>query len=320
MTKDPIKINTLFFGASFFATSILKGLIENNYNIVSVVTQKEESGKKNYFPTVRKIAQENKIDVFAIEKFDEENIKKIKNLKPDLIIVASYGKIIPREILDIPGFGIINVHPSLLPKLRGPSPIQNALLEGEKETGSTIMLMNEKMDEGDILAQEKISLSPSETYLELLPKIASFSLQLLLKTIPFWVKREIIPQKQDETMATYCQLIERSDGKINWLENADNIFNRFRAFLPWPGVFTYWQKESSILRIKIHQMKILQNYDEKNLEKIQEGEVFKLEEKISVKTGDGIIVLEEIQIEGKNKVSVNDFINGYPDFIGAVLG
>ncbi|PIU08289.1 MAG: methionyl-tRNA formyltransferase [Candidatus Moranbacteria bacterium CG_4_8_14_3_um_filter_34_16] len=319
MIKDPIKINILFFGASFFATSILKGLIENNYNIISVVTQKEESEKKSSFLTVRKVAQEKKINVFTIEKFNEKSIKQIEDLKPDLIIVASYGKIIPQKVLDIPGFGIINVHPSLLPKFRGPSPIQNAILEGEEETGSTIILMNEKMDEGDILDQKKISFSPEETYPELLQRISQLSSELLLKTIPLWVRREITPQKQDETKATYCQLIERLDGKINWSENAQEIFNRFRAFLPWPGVFTYWQKNDSLLRMKIHQMKILENYEKIFLEKFQEGEVFSSEEKIVVKTGEGAIVLEEIQMEGKNKIKADDFLNGYPDFIGTVL-
>ena len=319
MTKDSIKINTLFFGASFFATSILKGLIENNYNIISVVTQKEESEKKSSFLTVRKVAQEKKIEVFAIKKFDEESIKKIKDLKPDLIIVASYGKIIPQKVLDIPGFGIINVHPSLLPKFRGPSPIQNAILEGEEKTGSTIILMNEKMDEGDILAQEKISLLPNENYPELLQRISRLSSELLLKTISLWVKREITPQKQNGTKATYCQLIERLDGKINWSENARDIFNRFRAFLPWPGVFAYWERKASLVRIKIHQMKILKNCEEKNLEKFQEGEVFISGEEMAVKTGEGVVILEEIQLEGKNKIKADDFLNGYPDFIGTVL-
>jgi len=319
MIKDPIKINILFFGASFFATSILKGLIENNYNIISVVTQKEESEKKSSFLTVRKVAQEKKINVFTIEKFNEKSIKQIEDLKPDLIIVASYGKIIPQKVLDIPGFGIINVHPSLLPKFRGPSPIQNAILEGEEETGSTIILMNEKMDEGDILDQKKISFSPEETYPELLQRISQLSSELLLKTIPLWVRREITPQKQDETKATYCQLIERLDGKINWSENAQEIFNRFRAFLPWPGVFAYWERNASLVRIKIHQMKILENYEKIFLEKFQEGEVFSSEEKIVVKTGEGAIVLEEIQMEGKNKIKADDFLNGYPDFIGTVL-
>jgi len=283
------------------------------------VTQKEESEKKSSFLTVRKVAQEKKINVFTIEKFNEKSIKQIEDLKPDLIIVASYGKIIPQKVLDIPGFGIINVHPSLLPKFRGPSPIQNAILEGEEETGSTIILMNEKMDEGDILDQKKISFSPEETYPELLQRISQLSSELLLKTIPLWVRREITPQKQDETKATYCQLIERLDGKINWSENAQEIFNRFRAFLPWPGVFTYWQKNDSLLRMKIHQMKILENYEKIFLEKFQEGEVFSSEEKIVVKTGEGAIVLEEIQMEGKNKIKADDFLNGYPDFIGTVL-
>ncbi len=317
--EKPIKLRTVFMGTSFFATIILDSLIKTNYNIVSVYTQaKKKSGRKQkIIPSkVELLAQKNNLPIVKPSTFNKETIEELKKQKPDLIIVAAYGKILSEDVLKLPGFGVINVHPSLLPQFRGPSPIQNTILENISQTGTTVMLMNKEIDAGDILKQEKIILNPQETYVDILSKMAQISARLLLKTIPDWVERKIKPQKQNEEQATYCQLIERSDGKINWEEEAVSIYNKWRAFISWPGIFTYWEVNGFNLRLKLQKISFLEKVidDEHKL-----GQVFKLNDKIVVQTGKGVIVLEEVQLAGKKQTNINDFINGYPNFINAQL-
>jgi methionyl-tRNA formyltransferase len=313
-----IKIRIIFMGTSIFADEILRSLLKENYNIISVWTKPDKKvGRDQEMKEaeVKLTAKQNKLPVFQPERLDENAIQEIKNQKPDLIVVAAYGKIIPESILEIPGFGALNVHPSLLPKFRGPSPIQNALLQGETETGTTIMLMNAGVDTGDILRQSKIKIDNEETKKELTEKLAKLSADLLLKTIPLWVERRIEPKKQDDSLATLCQLIERNDGRIVWTEDAESIYNRYRALTPWPGIFTFWKNDEKAKRIKMNSISLLKD----NSPKFRLGEVFKFQEKIAVQTGKGAIILDEIQLEGKKSVKAEEFINGYQNFIGSVL-
>lgn len=317
--KNPVKLNTLFMGTSSFAATILKSLIDNDYNIISVYTRADAKIGREHITQkspVKLVAEKVKLNVFEPQKFDAEEISKIKKQKPDLIIVAAYGKILPKAVLDIPGFGAINAHASLLPKFRGPSPVQNALLDGEIKTGTTIMLMDEGIDTGDILAQKKIIINPEEKYPELLEKMATASSQLLLKTLPDLINRKIKPVPQEETQASYCQLIERQDGKIIWNEEAISIFNRWRAFYPWPGVFTYWGKNSCNIRLILHKIKFSTR---KINPDFSQGQVFESDGEIGVFANQGSIILEEVQLEGKNRIGIADFINGHPDFIGSIL-
>lgn len=305
-------------GTSRFAEVILNSLIDNEYNIISVYTKPDKKvgrEQKIQKPEIKLLAEKNNLAVFQPEKLDGETIEEIKKQNPDLIIVAAYGKILPEAVLDIPQFGAINVHPSLLPKFRGPSPIQNALLEGEKETGTTIMLMDKDMDTGDILKQKKIDINLNETYKEFIEKISAESTELLLETIPVWIEKKITPGKQNDSEATYCQLIERSDGKIIWSDSAESIYNRWRALSPWPGVFSFWERNGSNLRLKLEKI----SYRPGDLLKDSFGEIMRFGDKIAVAAGSGMIILEEVQLEGKAIIKIEDFINGYPEFIGSVL-
>jgi methionyl-tRNA formyltransferase len=320
MSKNPNEIRVVFMGTSSFADVILNALLENNYNIAGVYTKTDKKVGRtgNIEKSIVKItAEKNKLAVFQPEKFDEAAIHELESLKPDLIIVAAYGKILPKRILEIPKYKCINVHASLLPSYRGPSPVQNALLEGEKETGATIMLMDAGIDTGDILSSEKISIHPHELYPELLGKLASVSSFLLLETILQWVSGKIIPKKQDDSKATFCQLIEKDQGHILWSDPAQSIYNKYRSFFVWPGIYSYWKKNGSSARIKLNKIAVLSDSIAKDRHL---GEVFLLENgEIGVATMQGIIILEEIQLEGKKNVTINDFINGHPDFIGSVL-
>jgi methionyl-tRNA formyltransferase len=244
-------------------------------------------------------------------------IVRIKGMNPDLIVVAAYGKLIPKIILDAPKYKSLNIHPSMLPEFRGPSPIQNAILSGKKETGITIMLLDEKMDHGDILAQTKVKIYPEENTEDLTKKIIPLCINLLLETIPVWIQGKIKPQKQDDSKATYCQLIEREDGHIFWNEEAAEIYNKFKALTPWPGIFTVWEKDNAIIRLKLVGIKISEK-DQGG--KYEIGEIFRLSPKeIGVKTAKGVVILEEIQMEGKNPIKTDEFLNGYPDFVGSKL-
>jgi methionyl-tRNA formyltransferase len=315
----PIKLKTVFMGTSSFAATILSSLIENKFNIISVYTRPDARIGRDQMiekSAVKLVAEKAGINVFEPLKFGEDEIGKLKKQEPDLIIVAAYGKILPRQALDIPGFGAINVHASLLPKFRGPSPVQNAILEGENETGTTIMLMNEGIDTGDILAQRKISISPKEKYPELLKKMSRESAQLLLETLTPWAKRKLKPVAQENSEASYCQMIERQDGRIIWSDESISIYNRWRAFYVWPGIFTYWEKNGYNLRLILHEIRLCENETKSD---VVRGQVFESSGKICVRTGQGSIILEEVQLEGKSKVSITDFINGYPNFVGSVL-
>ena len=317
--RDPIKLRTVFMGTSSFAAVILEDLVSTGCNIISVYTQGDKKvGRKRELQksAVKALAENNKLAVFEPNRFDAETIAELKKQKPDLIIVAAYGKILPQAVLDIPGFGALCVHPSLLPKFRGPSPVQNALLSGEKETGSTIILMNAGIDAGDILSQKEKTIEENETYPQLLSRLAKLSSGLILETLPLWVERKISPQKQADDQASYCQLIERDDGKIIWANEAVSIYNQYRAFFVWPGIFTFWEKNSLNLRLKLLRISLgpQENANDRRL-----GQVFQLGDQIAVQTCAGAIVLEEIQLEGKNNLPIADFVTGYPDFVGSIL-
>jgi len=314
-----IQLRTVFMGTSELAQAVLKALLDEKYNVVGVFTKPDKKVGRKQETTetpVKLFAQEQSIPVFQPAKFNEDAIDELKKLKPDMIIVAAYGKILPKKVLDMPGFGCINVHVSLLPKYRGPSPVQNVLLCGEKETGTTIMLMDEGIDTGNMLSQEKIAIEDSDTADILSEKLADLSAKLLVKTLPPWVDRKIEPQIQDHTQATLCQLIEREDGHIFWEEEAETIFNKYRALYPWPGIFTFWRNGANLGRLKLLKIS-LQRLNPQI--KVPVGRVFEVGDKIGVQTFEGVIFLEEIQLEGKKAVSISEFANGYPSFVGSIL-
>lgn len=306
-------------GTPAFAEAVLAELINGGYNIIGAATQPDKkSGRKQELrkSPVKILAEKNNIPVFTPEKLDAEAVLQMKNLNPDIIIVAAYGKIIPKSILEIPKFKALNVHPSLLPKYRGASPIQNALLNGESGTGTTIMLMDEGMDTGDILSQEKIPVGNEETCETLSKRLAEKSSELLLKTIPLWLNGKIIPQKQNSAEATYCKILKREDGKIDWQDSAQNIYNRYRAFSPWPGIFSFWNRNGKSYRIKLNKISLENTPVNSDL---PAGKIVEIENGIAVKTGSGFIILEKIQLGGKKSAALKEFINGYPDFIGSAL-
>ncbi len=250
-------IKIIFIGTSQFGRPALESLIKNGYQILKVVTQPDKTSgrKKELIPSpIKSFALENNLEILQPKKISEIK-EEISNLNSDLIIVASYGQIISEEILNYPSFKSINLHPSLLPKYRGPSPIQTAILNGDKNTGTTIMLMDAKMDHGPILIQKKIKIEDNDNYQSLEKKLSRLSAKTLIEILPQYLKKEIEPKIQDEDQATYTKMFSRQDGKINLNDNPKEIEKKIRAFYPWPGVWTIIEGK----RIKILEVKIVNN-------------------------------------------------------------
>jgi len=319
INPDPIRLRIVFFGTPKFARQSLQKLLDEQWNVVAVVTQAEEKTKNNRsisLSPVKQLAESKNIPILQPKKLDEHFISQLTELKPDIIVVSAYGKILPKSILSLPGFGCVNVHGSLLPKYRGASPIQNALLNGEQQTGITIMLMNEKMDEGPIISQKRIPIDPEETCAQLFDRMSRIGAETLTTTLHLWIDRKIEEVPQNNAQATYCQLIEKEDGHIYWNTSAEHIYNMYRAFYPWPGIFTFWKSEKRVLRVKFTKIRknSLPNSKDRHI-----GEVFMDSESVCVQTRNGSIIIEELQLEGKKNIPVKEFLLGYKTFLGSVL-
>lgn len=325
------KLNIVFMGTPEFAVPILKALTESEFKPKAVITAPDKpAGRGNEVtPSPIKIsAQQNEIPVFQPDG-KEALLKQTTELKPDLIIVTAYGKILPKEIIELPKYGVINVHPSLLPKYRGPSPIQFAILEGDEETGVTIMLVDEKMDEGPILSQQMVKIEKDETSATLEKKLSDISARLLIRTLNHWVvlkempqaaQNLIQPQKQDNLKATYTKILTKQDGKIIWTKTAKEIERQIRAFQPWPGSFTVFKnpklpENENLLTLKFLKASVLEINAEKEL-----GQVFLTStKKLAVQAGQGVLAIEQLQLEGGKPLNAEDFLNGHPGIIDSVL-
>ncbi|PIR72090.1 MAG: methionyl-tRNA formyltransferase [Candidatus Nealsonbacteria bacterium CG10_big_fil_rev_8_21_14_0_10_36_24] len=297
MQNDKEKFKIIFLGTPEFGVIILEGLINGGHKPILVVTAPDKPvGRKQMLtpPPVKTIAQKYNILIEQPKKIKNLELK-IKNLKPDLGIVAAYGHIIPQEILTIPKYGFLNVHPSLLPKYRGPSPIQTAILNGDEETGVTIILMDEKIDHGPILAKRELEFSISNfQFSKLHDKLAELGVKLLLETIAKWINGEIKPKPQNESKATYTKIIKKDDGKINWSRPTTEIEKQIRAFNPWPGTFTFIKK-NNLPSLKLRRAsKIIRV-------KILEAEVSKSNQ----------LIIKKIQPEGKKPMTFEEFKRGY---------
>ncbi len=294
-------IKVVFFGTQQFARGVLESLIkDSDFEIVAVFTQPDKPiGRKQEI-------QKSPVKIFAEEKnipvFQPEKLKNyvMPNFGADLNIVCQYGLIIPQNVLDSAKKGSVNVHASLLPKYRGASPIQSAILNNEKETGTTIMLMDSKMDHGPILAQEKIIIAPDDNYLTLNEKILPTACALLNKTIKEYLTGEIVPRKQNHEEATLCKMFNREDGQIDFAKSAAEIYNQFRGLYVWPGIFTFFEDK----RVKLLNIKPA----DKNIEP---GKFIAENGKLFIGCAKGAIEIFKIQPEGKNIMTAEAFVNGY---------
>lgn len=294
-------ISIAFFGTHEFGVKILESLAKDDrFSVDLVVTQPDKPvGRKQILtpPPVKVLA-----DTLGIKTEQPENLKNFHLEKEvyDVAITAQYGLLIPSHLFEETKHGFVNVHTSLLPKYRGASPIQTALINGETETGVTIMIMDAGMDTGDILSQEKITINPDETYPELDTRLATIGSTLLLKTLPSYIKGKITPQKQDESQVSLCKKLSRDDGKIDWNKTTEEIYNLYRGTTPWPGIWTILDDQ----RVKLLEIKPAQF-------SLEPGLIHTAEDKIYVGTKNGSIEITKIQFEGKTTLNVHACLAGY---------
>jgi methionyl-tRNA formyltransferase len=312
----------IFIGTPEFGAIILKELVKANFVPVLVVTETDKpvGRKKIITPPLVKVAAQNLGILVAQPEKIKDYQEEIKKIQPDLIIVAAYGQIIPKEILDIPKFGCLNVHPSLLPKYRGSTPIQFAILNGDEETGVSIMLLDEKMDHGPIVKSSNFKIqNPKVSYQELHNQLTILGVKLLIEIIPQWLNKEIQAVPQDETKVTYTKILKKDDGRIDWTKPAEAIERQIRAFDPWPTSFALCgENKFSIKSLKIWRAGVQKQTGVGPFG--QPGKTYMAtNEKIAVQTGKDFLIIEELQPESGKRMPVKDFLAGHSDFIGTML-
>lgn len=311
-------MKTIFMGTPDFAAVSLKALKEAGHDVMCAVCQPDaakDRGKKIKYPPVKETAIACDIKVLQPDKVrNEDFIKAIKEMDPDIIVVAAYGKILPKEILQIPKFGCINVHASLLPRYRGSAPIQHAILEGEEVTGVTIMQMAEGMDTGDMISKVTVPVG-SKNCEQLHDELAEAGAGLLIRTMNDIENGNAVHEKQDDSLATYAPMIRKKDGLINFSASAVSIERKIRAFYPWPGSFT--QLNGQMFKI----WKASVETDKTNSGGHVPGTVISTDnEGIRVSTGEGILRLIEVQTPGKRRMTAEDWLKGNSIEINTVLG
>lgn len=308
----------IFLGTPEFAAIVLEKLIKAGYIPSAVVCNPDEPiGRKQIltFPSVKRLIADGKWPIKIFQPATKSELSainyKLKAIKPDLMVAAAYGKIIPKDILDIPRYGTINTHGSLLPAYRGASPVQYAILKGDKETGVTIMGVDEEMDHGPILGKSEIPISKSETCESLSKKLAELGAELLIKILPDYISGKIKPIPQAHSKATYTRIIKKEDGKIDWNKSAEEIERMTRAYFPWPGAWTLWN--GKIIKIIKADMSDAQNSHHL-------GKVFlNKNNELAVKCAEDALIIEKLQLEGGKVLAIEEFLNGHRDFIGSVL-
>lgn len=299
-------MNLIFMGTPAFAVPSLERLHESRHKVVLVVTQPDKPsgrGKKLKKSEVKEKAEELGLEIFQPDKIkNEENIEVLKSYKPDAIVVVAYGQILSKDILNLPRLGCINVHASLLPKLRGAAPLNWALIKGEKKTGITTMLMNEGLDTGDMLLKAEVEIDENMNVGDLHDILMHKGADLLLETLEKLEKNELSPQKQDDSLSSYAPMINKEDRKINWKLTAKDIHNLIRGLSPWPTAYFTMDEDT----VKVYKASYINDDSD-----YQPGYVIKAnKDGIFVKAGEGAVILKEIQMPGKNKMPVEAFLRG----------
>jgi methionyl-tRNA formyltransferase len=307
-------MRVVFMGTPDFAVPALERLISSEHRVAAVYAQPDKPagrGRATSIPPVKRVAGEHGLDIHQIHSFKEAGaVESLVDIAPDVIAVAAYGLILPPEVLAVPPFGCVNIHPSLLPRHRGPTPIPAAILAGDDRTGISIMLMDQGVDSGPVLAQRKIEIAPQDTTGTLTEKLSRAGADLLMQTLPRWLSRSITPQPQREEDATYTQLISKTDGEIDWRLPAYQIWRQARAYNPWPGCYTTWKGK----RLRINDALPMPG------DRGEPGRVLPLEKgEMAVQTGEGILMLLTVQLEGKKQMCADEFLRGQRDFIGSLL-
>jgi methionyl-tRNA formyltransferase len=315
-------MRVIFLGTPDFAVPSLETLVESGIAVAGVVTQPDRPAGRGATvqpPAVKVAAQKLGLAVFQPETLRSAAVvAQLRELRPDAIVVVAYGQILRRPVLELPPLGCLNLHASLLPWGRGASPIQAAIREGLTETGVTVMLMNERMDAGPILAQRGEPVRPTDTTLTLTARLAPLGATLLAETIPRWQAGLIVPQPQGEATATYCHPIRKEDGAVNWSQSALAIERACRAYTPWPGCTTTWRDR----QLRLGSIAAVPDWDGE----AAPGTVVLLTGStpsrpiLGIATGQGAVAVNELQLAGKRALTAAEFLRGQPGLLGSVLG
>ncbi len=298
-----MSIKIVFMGSPDFALPSLKTLVEN-FEVVGVITkidQRSGRGQTTSSPPVKKMAFSLGLNILQPRSLKSSSFfEKLQLLNPDLIVVAAYGKILPKSILDLPKFGCINVHASLLPRWRGAAPINAVILHGDDKSGITIMKMSEGLDTGGILTQNSITLDSTETAGSLFSKLSEMGAKLLVETIPGYIDGKIKPKIQNDDLSTYAPMLKKEDGLIDPYNSAELISRKVRAFHPWPGTFMMFNDKT----LKIHSVSIESGQSHKTGTRLIKSK------KPIIQTSDGFLILEKVQMAGKKAMSGEEFLRG----------
>jgi len=311
------ELRVIFMGTPEFAVPSLEKLVQEQCAVVAVYTQPDKPGgrgRTSIMSPVKVAALNMGLPVVQPDSFKEKvTVRQLAGFQPDVIVVAAFGQILPQPVLDTPRYGCLNIHPSLLPRYRGASPVAAAILAGDDVTGVTIMLMDRGLDTGPIIAQEKMAISPQDTTGLLSDKISRLAAQMLPGVLQRWTEGEITPQPQNETEATYAATIKKEDGEIDWQLPAVEIWRRVRAFQPWPGAYTSWGGR----RLEITEAVAVPR---DGGHKVGAGVAMNWEgAAFGVGTGEGILGVIKVQLQGKRAMPAADFLRGQRRLIGAVL-
>lgn len=309
-------MRVVFMGTPDFAVGTLEALVRSEHEVAGVVTQPDKPkgrGKAMQFPPVKEVAIKEDIPVYQPRRVrDPEFIKILEEISPDVIVVVAFGQIIPQEIIDLPKYGCINVHGSLLPKYRGAAPIQWAVINGEKESGVTTMQMDAGLDTGDMLLKTVVPLEKDETGGSLFEKLSKVGAELLIETLKALEENSVIPEKQGESPTPYAKMLTKEMGSIDWTKDATALEQLIRGLNPWPSAYTYLNGKT----LKIWLVKV-EDTDTKSAP----GTVVEVTKKeVKVQTGKGLLSLKEVQLEGKKRMEIDAFLRGNAVEKGMVLG
>jgi len=314
----PPSTRIVFMGTPEFALPTLQGLVDR-YHVVGVVTQPDRPagrGQSLQPPPVKQAALAQDLAVYQAKSLrTTEALQRLQTWAPDVIVTAATGHILTAAVLALPTCGTLNVHASLLPRWRGAAPIQAAILADDREAGVTIMCTDEGLDTGPILSQKAIPIAPRETAASLHDKLAQLGADLLLETLPRWLSGALTPRPQPEQGITIAGRIHKKDGEIDWERSAREIDRQIRAYTPWPGAYTFWDKR----RIKVIQAFPMPAPPPAGKDNTT-GTVIALVDRPAVVTGEGLLRLDQIQLSGKQAMSGAAFVRGRADFIGSQLG
>ena len=311
----------VFMGSPNYVVGVPDAILTLDHEVVGVYTQPDKlagRGRSSVPTPVKSFAQSRGLQVFQPASLRTiEAQQELALLEPDLVVVAAYGKLLPQEVLELPPHGCLNIHPSLLPRFRGPSPVASAILDEEEPTGASIMLLDEGMDTGPVLAARELwGWTGSATAQQLTEKLFEVGADMMAEVLPGWFEGAIVPCAQDHARATLTRKLEKADGAADWTLSARDLEKRCRAFTPWPGLYTTWG--GKILKVLSAQV-VDRVMGTGQLDGRPGRVVSEPEFGIGVSTGDGVLALLSLQVEGKRAVSAGEFLRGYPEFLGSTL-